>query len=214
MIKINLALRKQSASAASAASEARGSAIGGLQLPAGLSKLNLDVNSLKGPMRKLLPPILVGLVATFVVDGLKEEELAKVQEESATVAEQRNQLMAAAEKIKGYEAVKKSLEADEQLMRIKIDVVQQLIADRTNPPKLLRSLSTSIPKDVWLSEFKAGAEGVTLKGYSLDFNQVSDFMKSLSESVYFADLAITGTQQAKDEFGMDVASFELTAKRR
>jgi hypothetical protein len=212
MIKINLATRKQSAGATA---DGRSFTMGSFQLPAGLSKLNVNINELKDlPIRKLILPIVVCFGAMYMVESLKADDMAKVHEEAAKVTAEREQLMVAVGKLKGYEELKKSMEADEQVMRSKISVVQALIADRSNPPKILRSLSTAIPKDVWLSEFRAEEAEVSFKGYSLDFNQVSDFMKNLNESAYFADVTIRSTQQSKDELGADVAAFDLAAKRR
>jgi Tfp pilus assembly protein PilN len=210
VIKINLATRKQSASAATA-----GGALGGFQLPAGLSKMNINISDIRDlPIRRFVLPLVVAIVATYVADGLKEDELAKVQAELAGLNEQTTKLQAEAGKLRGYEELKKNMEADEQMMRTKLGVVQALIQDRANPPKVMRSLAAAMPKDVWLSEFRAGEKEVSFKGFSLDFNQVSDFMKNLSESAYFADVTIKNTQQAKDELGMDVASFDLSARRR
>lgn len=210
MIKINLATRKQSSGASH---EAKGLNFGSFQFPSGFSKFN--VNELKDlPIRKLLLPLVVCVALTYLVDSLKEDEMIQVQEEAAKVAAEKVQLVASAGKLKGYEELKRNMEADEQVMRSKLAVVQGLVADRTNPPKIMRSLAGSLPKDVWLSEFKAADNEVTFRGYSLDFNQISDFMKNLNESAYFSDVTIKNTQQAKDELGVDVASFDLVAKRR
>lgn len=213
MIKINLATRKQSAGASV---EGRGGvSIGAFQLPAGLSKIQFNLDEIKNlPLRKILLPLVACIALTFLVDGLKDDELSKVQEEAAKVAVQKEQLNLSANKMKGYEALKRAMEDDERLMRSKIAVVQGLITDRSNPPKIMRSLASSLPKDVWLTEFKAAEQEVTFRGFSLDFNQVSDFMKNLNESAYFADVTIKNTQQSKDELGTDVASFELVARRR
>jgi Tfp pilus assembly protein PilN len=210
MIKINLATRKQPSGASI---EGKGLNLGGFQFPAGFSKIS--VNDLKDlPIRKLLLPLVVCVALTYLVDSFKEDEMTKVQDEAAKVAAEKVQLQANAGKLKGYEALKRSMEADEQIMRSKLAVVQGLVADRTNPPKILRSLSSALPKDVWLSEFKAADKEVSFRGFSLDFNQISDFMKNLNESAYFSDVTIKSTQQAKDELGVDVASFDLVAKRR
>ena len=211
MIRINLAKRKQAVSGGGASSEKAS----GLSALGGLSKISINADQIKAlPVRKFVVPIIVAIVATYVQDGIKVDDMQKVEAALAKLTAERTQLAATANKLKGYEAVKKSMEADQATMRSKIDTIQKLIADRTNPPKLLRSLASAIPKDVWLAEFKAGEKDVSFKGFSLDFNQIADFVKNLNESAYFTDLSIRNTQQSKDEVGLDVASFELSARRR
>ena len=55
---------------------------------------------------------------------------------------------------------------------------------------------------------------VAIKGNSTDFDLVSDFMKRMGESPVFADLVLRSTQKSLDSAGIEIASFELTAKRR
>ena len=82
-------------------------------------------------------------------------------------------------KTAGYEAQKKQFDADEELIKTKLATIQKLMADRAEPPKLLMSFSGSIPKDVWFQEFDMNSSEVKIKGASLGFDPVTDFMKAL-----------------------------------
>jgi Tfp pilus assembly protein PilN len=161
-----------------------------------------------------LLPVVVAIVAWYMLDTFKEEEMQKLSAIHAKLTSERTALEAEAKKFKGYEEVKKALEQDEFTLRTKIETIQKLIADRSSPPKILLTLATSIPKEVWLSELKLTDKEGSFKGYSMGFGQISDFMKNLNESAYFTDLNIKKTEQAKDEGGAEVAAFELTARRR
>jgi Tfp pilus assembly protein PilN len=228
MIRINLAKRKTASSGGGAmgamgalgalGATRGGSGIGSLKLPIGLSKITLDTDRLKEiPIKKFLVSIVIGVGATFYSDNQKEVEMQKATEIVTQLTTERAQLTNAAGKLKSYENMKKSMELDEATIRGKIDTIQMLIVDRTNPPKLLSSLSVSIPKDVWLAEFKAGEKDVTFRGLSFEFDHVTEFIKSLNESAYFTEVGFkpgTGAPRAKDEIGVDVYSFDLTGKRR
>ncbi len=137
----------------------------------------------------------------------KDREVKKIIAESTKLSLQ-------LEKTKGYDAIKKSLEEDEALIRSKIETVKKLIADRAASPKLLLAISKAIPEEVWLTDISIQETTVSLKGSAIDFNQISDFMKNLNESVYFKDLDLKNTQQAKIENNFDIAQFELSANRR
>jgi hypothetical protein len=206
MIKINLASRKQSSINAAEVS------VGGGPKP---SKLNIDLSAVKDlPLRKAIMPIVVGAVASYMLDGYKADELAKADIALAKIAEERGRLQAEVAKTRGYEELKKAIERDESIIRTKIDTIRLLIADRATPPKLLLSLAQAVPSELWLSEFEIEKGEVTFKGGALGFNQISDFMKSLGENIYFADVELKNSEQVKETSGQEVATFELRAKRR
>jgi hypothetical protein len=208
MIKINLANRKQSGSGSDASAAKPINFTG---------KLNFDFDFSKAkdlPIRQILIPLVACILGSYFLDGYKEDEIKAVDATLAVLNAERTKLQAEAAKMKGYEEVKKSLEADEFIFRTKIDTIQKLITDRALPPKVMLSLANATPKDVWLTEFKIKDNQVNFKGSSLGFNQISDFMKNLNESAYFSDLNIKDTHGAKDANGNDIATFELVAKRR
>lgn len=208
MIKINLALKKQAAGAATGDEKGKG---GGVKI----SRVAIDLDQLKElPIRQIALVVIVFFGGTYFVEDYKTQEITKIDAEIARAGTEKNKLQSEAAKMKGYEDLKKSLESDEKIMRTKIETIQKLIADRQTPPKVLLAIAEAIPKDVWLQDFKIAKGELAIKGYSLGFNQISDFMKSLNENIYFTDIGLKNTQQTKDEAGVDVASFELSAKRR
>ncbi len=206
MIKINLATRKQSASVGSG--NAQMSRVAGMKLDARLDGLK------ELPWRKAGAVVLLYVVASYGLEDYKTEELGKVEAVIQTHAAEQTRLKAELAKTRDFDELKKSLDADELSLRTKIDTIQQLIRDRQTPPKMLLSLSGSTPKDVWLTDFQAKEDEITLKGFSLGYNGISDFMKALNESVYFGDLKLVNTAQGRDETGLEAATFDLIAKRK
>lgn len=206
MIKINLATRKQSASVGG--SDAKSSRVAGMKLDARLDGIK------ELPWRKALAVVVLYLVASYGLDDFKLEELAKVNAVIDKLTAEQTRLKAELAKTKDFDELKKSLDADEVALRTKIDTIQKLIRDRQTPPKMLLSLSGSTPKDVWLTDFQAKDDEITLKGFSLGYNGISDFMKALNESVYFGDLKLVNTTTGRDETGLEAATFDLSAKRK
>jgi len=211
MIKINLAARKTASlmdGPGGGGGKSRLTNIGGMT--------KFDLSQLKDlpNLRQLVILLLVGYFGNYFLEDLKSEELKKADNATIKLKGEQGKLKTELEQTKKYEGIKKALEGDEIVIRTKLDTIQKLLQDRTTPPKLLVAVSSAIPKEVWLSSIKVEDAAISLQGDSLDFNQVSDFMKNLNESAFFKDVALKNTQQGKDESGLETAKFELSMKRR
>jgi hypothetical protein len=214
MIKVNLQHRKAAVGVAAGTGEgAKGfSGFGGL-----LEKLrggdfgDSDKRS----------AIIVGIVYAVIIGGgwwivgeREAEMLAKVDAESSAVDSKLNLLSSELNKTSGYEQIKKSLEADEKTIRTKIDTIQELIRDRSTPPKILTTLSETIPKEVWLQEFSLKDQHFKIRGNSTSMDVISDFIKGLEETIYFKNVVLKSSKQETPKGGHSTASFELEADRR
>lgn len=205
MIKINLATRKQS----NLSGEPKtATSLGG-------SLENFKLESLKElPFKKAMIPIAIGIVAYMGLDSYKEDVLLKMNNAAKKIESENTRLEAEISKFKAYDAIKKSLEEDEATITTKLQTIRSLIADRNTPPRMLVSLANALPKEVWITEFRIENSNITFRGGSLDFNHISDFMKGLSEIAFFSEVELKTTQQSKDDTAGDMATFELSAKRR
>ncbi|OFZ53057.1 MAG: hypothetical protein A2428_11555 [Bdellovibrionales bacterium RIFOXYC1_FULL_54_43] len=201
MIRINLASRKQS--------QSTGDSKIGLSSRLG----GFDSDFFKDPIvyRTLLVAFLCFLAGN-VADSFKEEKMKRVEGALAAMTADRTKLEKESGQMKYYEELRKSLEADEAIIKRKLDTILELIADRNVPPRILRTLANSIPKEVWLSQFAIRDGEVTIKGGAAGFTQISDFIKALTESAYFGDVNMKNSVQGK-EGGADIAEFELAAKQ-
>jgi Tfp pilus assembly protein PilN len=209
MIKINLGLRKQ---AAAIAGKEKGGA-------PGLSAMKLNPEALKEilkdpQVRTLILVIVVAVLGTYFLNGYKDEQLHDADNLAQKATLENQKVKAELAKTTGYDDLKKQFDADEELIRTKLQTIQKLVSDRAAPPKLLLSLSIGIPKDVWLSEINITDQEVKLKGFSLGFDQITDFMKTLGDNEFLTDLKLGDSQKAKDPTGIDVASFDLVAKKK
>jgi Tfp pilus assembly protein PilN len=213
MIKINLATRKQAVASSGDGSKAGGSASLSGMLTGFRNDSRLD--GLKElPVKKFAVGILAVIAAGYLVDTFKDDELAKKETLLGTARTEQGKLKADLAKTKGYEDIKKSLDADELTLRTKIETIQKLIADRQASPKMMTAISSAIPAEVWLKGLKIEDAAVAFKGASMGFNPIADFIKNLKESAYFGEVQLQGTKQEVDETGAPAAGFELQARRR
>lgn len=211
MIKINLALRKSATIHAEA---------GGDAPTAGINLKNIDVGQVVAELKEypnLIPLMFVGLLyflGTTFLDGYKAEKLNEIETRIRNLQAKKAELETDLEGKRELDARKKALDDDERVLKTKYDVIVKLIDDRAMPAKILLDLSRVIPKEIWLSELRLDAAGLTLKGDSLDFNPISDFQKALRETIYFKDAQLKNSMQGRDETGLEVTKFDLSADRR
>ncbi len=204
MIKINLATKKQASYAMGEGRESGTQTFLG-RIP--ISKEDLE----DIPLRKIFLSIIACLMGGFILDDLKSSKIQNVDKEIVAKQEIFEKLKKSSKKTKSIDKIKKQMERDEFVIRTKIETIQKVILDRRQTAEMLISLSELIPKEVWLSRFNVGPKRIEINGRSKDFNFVSDFMKNLGESSYFAELSLDSTKQVIVN-GKSLAEFILRAK--
>jgi hypothetical protein len=220
MIKINLASKKRASANAAALVEGGGTSggftLGGFTNLSGMSKFGREqLEELKDlPLKRLLLTILFYFGGSFAIDYLNEKDIEKLDIAIEGERSRQTQLNRDYDKTKLYNDLEKQLKEHETAIRVKLETIQELLNDRTTPPKLLIALSTAIPKEIWLEELKVQSTEIAIRGSSLGYNQISDFMKSLGENAFFKEVNLKSSQQVKDtSAGVEIANFELVAKR-
>jgi Tfp pilus assembly protein PilN len=206
MIKINLALKKQAAAL-------------DVKDKTGAASTQLNMESAKElvanpQFRKVILLVVVVVLGYYMLDGYEQDQLALVDKQIQKITADNQKLKSDLAKTAGYEAEKKQFDADEELIKSKLATIQKLIADRADPPKLLLSFSSSIPKDVWMQEYEMTSKDIHIKGSSLGFEPVTDFVKALGENELVTDVKLDDSQKAKDAVAGDVTTFSVEAKRK
>ncbi|MGH7856346.1 MAG: PilN domain-containing protein [Candidatus Binatia bacterium] len=92
----------------------------------------------------------------------------------------------------------------------KLKVIAELGNKRVGPAKVLKDLAVATPDRVWLTEFTELKGGATLTGQALDNQQIAQFLRDLSESVYFTSVDLVETTQS-DTAGLKLRKFILKA---
>lgn len=215
MIKINLYHRKSAVVVASdSASGGSGGLAGFLQKlkGEGLSGSS-EVYRALAIQAGILVVILVGV--SWYLSEKRSEYIAEVDAQIAEVDSKDALLVSELSKTSGYEQMKKNLEQDEKTIRTKIETIQELIRDRATPPKILMTLSEATPKDVWLKAFTLRDSKFSISGSSNNIDLVSDFMKSLEETIYFKNIVLKSSKmETSQKAGRQTAQFELEGERR
>ncbi len=174
-----------------------------------------DIN---GPIPKTMVAFALCYFVSDYLEGVKIDELKKVDVEMAVVDKEKDAIIKKLAKIKGFEPLKKSLEDDEKALRLKLDVVQKLLEDRSGPAKMLMQITQSIPDEVWLTSLAVTEDNVKLGGATPGYNQVSDFIKALNSTSQFSDITLSGIQEGAASgdaaTSQKVQNFDLNAKRR
>ena len=213
MIKINLAKRRRPAAQAT-------SIKGSFDLLASFSSLRkIDFDTLKNidwktnPLPRFLLAAVVVYLAQFEFDDYRQMNLNELEKQIGVVQKEQDEVLKKLAKVKGFEPLKKQLEADEKMVQQKVDVLNLLLEDRDIPTRLMKQLSQIIPEDVWLTGFGLKEGKLNLTGGASSYNLVSDFMKSLNDSSLFTDVGINQlSENLKD--GTKFQQFDISAKRR
>jgi len=205
MIKINLATRKQPA-----AVEAKGT---------GMTRLNLNLGTISDflkerSVQRFLLVLIVGAVAYGYNDYQKQELLDQQQTKLNELRATRTKLEQEASKMKALKEQQTELEAAQELIRTKLEIMTKLMSERGAAAKILRSLSNSLPAEIWLTDFRIKDNDVVIRGNASDIGQVPNVVKALQENAYFTDVALKSSQETKDESGARIATFEVGAKQR
>lgn len=107
----------------------------------------------------------------------------------------------------------KSLRAQQQELKEKLDVLDKLKEGRTGPVRMLDELATIMPKRLWLKKMDEKGGKVTFDGTASSIDDVSLFMTALKGSRYYGDVELKKTT-AKTESGYRVTDFTIMATAR
>src|ERR1700687_5006430 len=141
MIKINLATRKR---AANAMSKGLGES---LRFDGGQLKA-IWVQFLEFPLKKIGVALACGAIATFVLNGYKDELVKVEQAELIKVLAEKPKLEAESGKLKGLQETEKSMESDEKRIRIKLETIKKLGMERASTVMVLEEISKITPSNV------------------------------------------------------------------
>ncbi len=150
--------------------------------------------------------LLLGVAGNWVWASLRAGDLADREKRIARTRADLAQL----DKIIGEV---KSLRAQQQELRAKLDVLDKLKQGRTGPVKMLDDLATIIPKRLWLKKMEERGGKVTFEGTASSIDDVSLFMTALKGSRYFGDVELKKTT-ARVESGYRVTDFNIVAGAR
>jgi Tfp pilus assembly protein PilN len=158
----------------------------------------IDLNVVNFPLVGIA--FLVGMMAPgYLLTPGWQEELKAINEQERKILSEEKELKKKIKEFKYIEEQIVELQAQEQRLKEKLRVVRKIIKTRKTPANLLLYIAKNIPDDLWLSEITIESDKFVLKGKSLSFLSVRDFIQSLRTSIFFRDLRMDSTQAKEDE---------------
>ena len=202
MIKVNL-LRRPKKSGGLA-----------LKLPAAFRFGEGDAQS-RNKLRQLVVVVLFCALIQYLWVDYQDSEVKKVEaqlektnQELATV---RQQLAKSQE----LETIKAQLEGDEKTLKTKLDTLTKLMSERATSFKALKSVSLLLPKEIWVKKVELKDATFVVEGGAVDYNNVSDFIKTLQESGSFSSVSPKFQKQERlHEVGSNFVAFQLEFQRK
>jgi Tfp pilus assembly protein PilN len=210
MIKINLASRKTAT-----ALQSQGSGTG-LTLQRLQNFKVEDAAALAGAIPKFREFLILGVAifaAQWFYDDYEKTQLAEFDQKVAQAQEAKQVQQKKLDETKKFDVERKRLEADELVLKTKLEVVTQLLEGRTQVPRVMIAVSSAIPNNVWVNSVQFDQKGGSINGAAIDFNLVGDFQRNLKASVFFKEVTLQGTNNARED-NLEVAQFQLTLQRR
>lgn len=150
--------------------------------------------------------LVLGLAANWIWASARSGELADRERRIAKTRADIAQL----DRIIGEV---KSLRAQQQELKAKLEVLDKLKQGRTGPVKMLDDLATIVPKRLWLKKMEEKGGKVTFQGTASSIDDVSLFMTALKGSRFFGDVELKKTT-ARVEAGYRVTEFDIGATAR
>jgi type IV pilus assembly protein PilN len=87
----------------------------------------------------------------------------------------------------------KNIRSQQDALKEKLKVLDQLKAGRSGPVKMLDELATLTPKRLWLRKMEEKAQTITFEGTAATIDDVSSFMAALKNSTHFSKIELKKT---------------------
>ena len=94
----------------------------------------------------------------------------------------------------------------------KLEVIDGLDKARTGPVRILDELANNTPEKLWLTGLTTKGTAITIEGVCLDTGVVADFLRGLNGSKYFDNVDLDQTRSGREEQGVKLVQFVITAR--
>ena len=138
------------------------------------------------------------------------------QSASSHLAKARADVRDTQKKIKELEQIigeVKDIQKRQEDLQKKLDIIAKLRKQKTGPVKMMDSLATILPKEVWLDDFSEKQGTFKLQGEALSLTDVGRFLSALKGSPYFKEVKLQKSDLVKSgKVEHEVVKFILTGK--
>lgn len=134
---------------------------------------------------------LLYLYNMFVV-GAQRDRLQAINAQIAGIEAQKTALGPTTPLVEKYNAEKKTIEGQLEVLRV-------LARNRLREVKALDAIQSLMSDKTWLRELKTENGVLTMSGYSLTDEGITELIRSLDTSVFFSDLIVKSTSEERIE---------------
>jgi type IV pilus assembly protein PilN len=162
-------------------------------------------------LRQSVALLVLGLVLAGGGIAIVHRDLKQSLDQSrATV----RQLEAAIEQFKPQQKQVAAFKKKRGQLEGKLKVISGLDSARSGPVRILEELSKHTPERLWLVKLSTKGTNIKVEGASLDTGVVADFLRSLNNSGYFLDVDLEKTRGGKEDDGVRLVDFVISAQLR
>lgn len=133
------------------------------------------------------------------LNGIIEQKQTQIAQTKQRLAE----LQKIIDEIKAFEAQRAALER-------KLEIIAKLQKEQQVPVHLLDHLYLALVDDMWLNSFSEGGGRISLSGSALSHPVVSNYLRSVENSPFFANVELGGTS-LRTVGNQEVRNFSVTA---
>jgi Tfp pilus assembly protein PilN len=148
----------------------------------------LDFSQIK--IKMLLLVIGLAYVPDFFLYPAWETSLAEKNADFNTKQMALQRLKRQVSQNTSFEKQIRELKAQEENFRKKLFAVKEAISQKQNPYPLLHYIAKNIPPEVWITSLTIDNDKMSIKGQSLDYGSVGNFLTSLKSSVFIKDFVM------------------------
>lgn len=93
----------------------------------------------------------------------------------------------------------RELKAQEESLGQKLLAVKQAISEKRNPAPLLLYIAKNVPPELWIKSLSLVNEELVIRGESLDYTSIGNFVTNLKSSVFIKEANISSTSSSVRE---------------
>ena len=140
--------------------------------------------------------LLLVLGIALVVVGARWLMLKNERDHLKTVERQKR---IERDELKPYIEKVEELEAKRDLLRHKINVINQLKQNQRGPVRIMDEVSRALPDLVWLTKMQMKGNNLTITGQAMDENAVANYISNLNASPFFQEPKLKRMARAREE---------------
>jgi type IV pilus assembly protein PilN len=138
----------------------------------------------------ILGAIAVLYVYNMFVVSAQQDRLKAISQDIAQIEQKKASLGPTTPLVEKYNAEKKTIEGQ-------LDVLRVLARNRLREVKALDAIQSLMSDKTWLKELKTEGGSLSMSGYSLTDDGITDLIRALDSSVFFSDLVVKSTSEDK-----------------